>query len=275
MSDYSIMNIGGIDCYEKGGIAYLKLDAVAYGLGFTQTQNKNGTEYTSVRWETINRYLSDFGFPVKMGKDDFIPENIFYRLAMKAKNASAEAFQAKVADEIIPSIRKTGSYSMGNHPMTQLEILAAQAQALVEQERKLNAHEAQLVQLEAHQKNADKRLDTVEQKIVEAAEAFKAPSFHPDTWQRDTNEAINQIIEANGLNHQKYRESLYSRLESIAGVNLRKRQTRTRTRMTAAGATKTQLAEVSKLSVIARDKKLRVIFDGILREERANNIVVA
>jgi prophage antirepressor-like protein len=30
---------------------------------------------------------------------------------MKAKNEIAEAFQAKVADEIIPSIRKTGSYS--------------------------------------------------------------------------------------------------------------------------------------------------------------------
>ena len=30
---------------------------------------------------------------------------------MKAKNEVAESFQAKVADEIIPSIRKTGSYS--------------------------------------------------------------------------------------------------------------------------------------------------------------------
>ena len=40
------------------------------------------------------------------------PENIFYRLAMKAKNETAEKFQALVADEIIPSIRKTGSYSV-------------------------------------------------------------------------------------------------------------------------------------------------------------------
>lgn len=44
-----IMNIGGVDCYEKDGTAYLKLEAVARGLGFTQTQEKNGTEYTSVR----------------------------------------------------------------------------------------------------------------------------------------------------------------------------------------------------------------------------------
>lgn len=105
-----IMNISGVDCYEQDGTAYLKLEAVARGLGFTQTQNKNGTEYTSIRWETVFRYLAEIGFPNKLRKDDFIPENIFYRLAMKAKNAAAESFQAKIADEVIPSIRKHGAY---------------------------------------------------------------------------------------------------------------------------------------------------------------------
>lgn len=99
-----IMNIGGVDCYEKDGTAYLKLETVARGLGFTQ--EKNNVEY--VRWETVNGYLEELGFPNKLGKADFIPENIFYRLAMKAKNETAEKFQALVADEIIPSIRKTG-----------------------------------------------------------------------------------------------------------------------------------------------------------------------
>lgn len=104
--------ISGVSCYEQDGIAYLRLEDVARGLGFTQTQNKGGIEYTSIRWETVKRYLEDFGFPNKLGKDDYIPENIFYRLAMKAKNETAEKFQALVADEIIPSIRKTGSYSI-------------------------------------------------------------------------------------------------------------------------------------------------------------------
>ena len=95
-----IINIQGIECY----------DTVARGLGFIQTQNKNGTEYTSIRWETVFRYLEDIGFPNKLGKDDFIPENVFYRLAMKAKNETAERFQAFIADEVIPSIRKHGVY---------------------------------------------------------------------------------------------------------------------------------------------------------------------
>lgn len=86
------------------------MEAVAWGLGFTQVQKKNGKEYASVRWETVRRYLSDIGFPSNLGKGDYIPENVFYRLAMKAKNEKAEKFQAFVADEIIPSVRKHGAY---------------------------------------------------------------------------------------------------------------------------------------------------------------------
>lgn len=100
-----IMNINGIECFEKDGTAYLKLETVARGLGFTQ--EKNNVDY--IRWDRINKYLDEIGFPTS-GENDFIPENIFYRLAMKAKNEVAEKFQAKVADEIIPSIRKHGAY---------------------------------------------------------------------------------------------------------------------------------------------------------------------
>lgn len=32
---HEIMTISGIDCYEQDGTAYLKLEAVARGLGFT------------------------------------------------------------------------------------------------------------------------------------------------------------------------------------------------------------------------------------------------
>ena len=42
-------------------------------------------------------YLNDFGFSPEVGKDAYIPENIFYRLAMKARNETAERFQALTA----------------------------------------------------------------------------------------------------------------------------------------------------------------------------------
>lgn len=100
------MNISGVDCYEKDGTAYLNLEAVARGLGFTRIA-ASGNEV--VRWERVDGYLQELGVPT-CGHDDYIPENIFYRLAMKAKNETAERFQALVADEIIPTIRRTGGY---------------------------------------------------------------------------------------------------------------------------------------------------------------------
>lgn len=123
----NIMNIGGIDCYEKNGTAYLRLETAARGLGFTKTEMKNGVQYTTIRWERVFGFLDEIGFDHKWAKDIFIPENIFYRLAMKAKNEAAERFQALIADKVIPEIRRTGGYStkQGLPNMENLRALAS------------------------------------------------------------------------------------------------------------------------------------------------------
>ena len=54
MNEMQNMNIQGIECYEKGGTAYLKLETVARGLGFT-TVAASGIE--CVRWSRVNQYL--------------------------------------------------------------------------------------------------------------------------------------------------------------------------------------------------------------------------
>ena len=61
-------------------------------------------------WDRVNRYLQEFGFSTQVRKDDFIPENMAYRLGFKASNEAAQVFQAKLADEILPAIRKHGAY---------------------------------------------------------------------------------------------------------------------------------------------------------------------
>ena len=105
--DDKIMNISGIDCYEKDGTAYLNLETVAKGLGFTTVAASGNVV---VRWNRVRKYLEELGAAQTCATGAFIPENIFYRLAMKAKNETAEAFQAKIADEVIPSIRRHGAY---------------------------------------------------------------------------------------------------------------------------------------------------------------------
>ena len=112
MKELQIVNIKGIDCYEQDGIVYLRLEAVARGLDITKTDKKNGVEYKRMNRQGIQKWLYSFGILNSENDElpDFIPENIFYRLAMKARNETAEKFQAMVADEIIPSIRRHGAY---------------------------------------------------------------------------------------------------------------------------------------------------------------------
>ncbi|MDP4121013.1 MAG: transporter [Bacillota bacterium] len=104
----NLISIKGVRGYiDNDGTAQLNLEDISKGLGFT-TVATSGNE--CIRWSRVEEYLKSFGFSQEVGKETFIPENIFYRLAMKARNDIAEKFQAKVADEILPSIRKTGGY---------------------------------------------------------------------------------------------------------------------------------------------------------------------
>ncbi len=123
----TVVEVQGVHGYlDDEGTAWLNAEDVARGLGFTRTA-ASGNEV--VRWERVNSYLKEFGFVPTSGHDVkagyYIPENMFYRLAMKASNATAEKFQALVADEILPALRKHGYYSVKNdarelmEPMTE------------------------------------------------------------------------------------------------------------------------------------------------------------
>lgn len=101
-----LIEINGVHGFiDSNGTAHLNLEDVSRGLGFIQ--NKNGVSY--VRWDRVSGYLVDMGFPQLVG-NEFIPENVFYRLSMKGETEIAIKFQTKVADEILPSIRKHGAY---------------------------------------------------------------------------------------------------------------------------------------------------------------------
>lgn len=102
-----IKNVRGFK--DESGVAQLNLEDVSRGLGFTET--KNNVEY--IRWRTVSNYLREFKFATSCEKDkipEYIPENIFYKLCFKAKNETARRFQDLVTDEVLPSIRKHGTY---------------------------------------------------------------------------------------------------------------------------------------------------------------------
>ena len=115
----------GLKVKEVNGQVMFDAETAAIGLGLKQT--KSGKTY--VRWETVSKYLSQ-----KVGKGDFITEPQFYKLAIKANNDTATRFQDWVTSEVLPSIRKTGSY--GVRELTQDEIVGKAF--LIEHERANN-----------------------------------------------------------------------------------------------------------------------------------------
>lgn len=150
----TVENIRGF--VNDNGVVMLNAGDVARGWGFIQKQVKKGKTYESIRWVTLNGYLTEYGFPQQVGENDFIPENMVYRLGFKASNEAAQFFQAKLADEILPTIRKTGQYVV--KPMSELEILHKATAALMEQEKKIKA-------IQEAQAENDKKIDVVNSRI--------------------------------------------------------------------------------------------------------------
>ena len=84
-----------------------------------------------------------------------INESGLYSLILSSKLPSAKKFKHWVTGEVLPSIRKTGSYGK---PMSELEILQCSINQLIEQERKIKA-------LEAQQGEQVKRLDIIDSRL--------------------------------------------------------------------------------------------------------------
>ena len=84
-----------------------------------------------------------------------INESGLYALILSSKLPSAKKFKRWVTSEVLPSIRKTGSYGK---PMSELEILQCSINQLIEQERKIKA-------LETQQGEQVKRLDIIDSRL--------------------------------------------------------------------------------------------------------------
>ena len=84
-----------------------------------------------------------------------INESGVYSLIFGSKLPTAKKFKRWVTSEVLPSIRKTGSYSK---PMSQLEIAQYSINLLIEQERKMKA-------IETQQGEQVKRLDIIDSRL--------------------------------------------------------------------------------------------------------------
>jgi len=155
------------------------VEHVAKSLGFKQI--KSNKEY--IRWGTVNRYLNKY-LSQDVGKGDFIPEPLVYKLAFKASNEVAEQFQDWLAIDVIPTIRKTGQYvpkvlTEREQRIESLKLLLETSQRQDEMQKALNKHENKLLEL-SEKVDEQITLDHGEQRRLQKGVARRVYQFTDD-----------------------------------------------------------------------------------------------
>ena len=129
MTDLQIFEneeFGQIRTAEIDGKPYFVANDVAKALGYSNPSKATNDHCKNA----IIRRGND-----SLGREQdfkYIPEGDIYRLIVRSNLPSAERFETWVFDEVLPSIRKTGSYNL---PQTYAEALRALADKAEEAER--------------------------------------------------------------------------------------------------------------------------------------------
>lgn len=177
----------------------------------------------------------------RLQNTNIINESGLYNLILRSDKPQAKPFRKWVTSEVLPSIRKTGSYSV--KPVTALEALAQTVKVLQEQEQRV--------------KQLESTTQTIKDTII----------TQPDNWREDLNRMFNRIVESiGGQRFRELRAESYKLLEERARVDLQRRLVNLRGRLFEQGANKTAIEKTNKLDVIEQDPKLREIYAKIIQE---------
>ena len=182
-----------------------------------------------------------------------INESGLYALVFGSRLPNAKQFKRWVTHDVLPSIRRTGGYQMPQAQMTPAQLLAAQAQVLVDMEQRMN--------------EMQDRTASLETKVNTALEAFARPA--QDHWKEDMDTAIKTMCTEQHLSVTAEKGRLYAELERAAACNVDARLARLRERKKKAGMRHHDAMALTKLDAIAEDRQLRAIFEGIVRKMQA------
>ena len=189
-------------------------------------------------------------------KMNYINESNLYKVIFQSRKESAERFTDWVTDEVLQSIRKTGSYNI-NEPKIDKTLLNPQMQLLITMTENLAMQEIE-------QKKQAERLQNVENRIDNVCDIIVTPIAD---WKSEINNMVRNISQKSNIEYQSIWNQLYADLESRAHCSLARLVENKIKRMEKAGNTKTTIkAETTKLAVIFDKPQLKEIFTNIVKE---------
>lgn len=272
MTDLQIFNspeFGQIRTIEKDGEPWFVGKDVAAALGYSNTKDailshvddEDKTIIQRSEIATIENNIPKSAFPVSFVSADIpnrgitiINESGLYSLVLSSKLPTAKKFKRWVTSEVIPSVRKTGGYSLPRD----LSRLSPEMQML-----KLLTDKA--IENELAQQEQARQLQQVEQKVEHIRELV---GINPNGWREDCRKLIVKIAHGMGGNEyiREVNNEVFGLVDKRAGVSLETRLTNKRRRMAEEGICKSKRDRLSKVDVIAEDKKLIEIYIKVVRE---------
>lgn len=192
----------------------------------------------------------------RQGATNIINESGLYSLVLGSRKPEAKAFKRWITHDVIPTIRKTGSYSV--KPTIDISKLSPEMQMFHHMFESVAKTQLQL--------------DEVKQTVEVIQETFLQRD--PD-WRRSINSLIAGAAYRTGRDYREMRTKSYEILEERGRCDLATRLRNLKKRLEESGATKTQINDANRMDVIESDPRLKEIYSTVVKELSIGSLKVA
>lgn len=175
------------------------------------------------------------------GETNIVNEAGLYSLILGSRKPEARQFKRWITHEVLPAIRKTGSYSV-QQPIALEDLIIMQAQSV---------------------KELKTQVSTLGETVTTMQETFLQ---RDEDWRKSLNAMLNRAAFKLGGQYRDLRNKSYQLLEERGRCDLNKRLRNLLDRLEQNGATKTQIDRTSKMDVIEADARLKEIYTSIVKE---------
>lgn len=186
----------------------------------------------------------------------FIAEGDLYRLIFHSQLSTAQEFESWVMDDVLPSLRKHGTYIVGQMSPTQILRLQLEAMERIEM-KQMQQKEMLCMQ--------SRRLQDVAHKVGTMG---KLLTLNPDEWRGDSRKVVAKIAKKMGgfENIEDVYVQIYKVMLDRFGVDVNRRLKAKKRRAEKAGVAKSTMDGWSRLDVVAEDKRAVEAFLQVVRE---------
>lgn len=190
-----------------------------------------------------------FNLGLSGGDTNCVNEPGLYSLVLGSRKQEAKDFKRWITHEVIPQIRKTGTYS--TKPQSALELFAQSVAAMQEMEKKQQV-------LEDRQSEVEHRLDNIGDIVA----------LNPNSWRKECTAIIAKTAEKMGGFGfiPNVNAEIYKLMLERFGIDLKRRLTNKRLRAADDGVCRSKRDKMSYLDVIADDKRAIESYVQLVKE---------